>query len=464
MKLSMSLLFAAASMVLAALFLWMLTLFGQMIYFYIGMLLTLAVLLIFGRVNILDPRVWLGVAAFLYGTAASLLNDLGVQRLYFPIDSALVIFVAYLFLAIGLLSASALLPTTREVFLLQSWQQSREHNDAFSRVEAFVIPFFWVVTLMVIINNFAFFFSGATTKRDFWEFRDDVFYMTAFYNLWIICYAMVILRQIKFGRLRVPMLFAGFCLILAVITMINTGERDVIIKLIVASVFLAVFTYRKGAPAAIFALFLTILALPFTKDLGTSLHTGVEFRARDSLTIAILENDFNAAGRNLDMLMYNPAIYREIGTERLFADVARGLVPGQFFQFENTGTWFTRHYTPYVTGRDRAGIGFSLFGAFFIYGGFVATAVGFSLIGAMSALFWHLAKQSRLMFAGYCLLAPLFIWSLRGDLAYVLSGAIKQVFLPLLFLWIFGLLLKALRSGQHSFKYVTRLETGRRTS
>lgn len=388
-----------------------------------AMLFSTAIYWVLGRFNITDPRCWVSASCFLYCNAGVILFLFGM---YEPYDLNRTSGLTYL-MYLSVMTVLSLLCVFNKP-KIRTLETLREASGL-SLVISLSKIFLALCLVGVVYNNLIFWTSGATTKREFWDVDSGT--VAVAYN-WMFVFYALLLCSLPFTKEKGRNLVIYIVGVASIVTWLNTGERDVIIKYFLVTIF--IFIYQGAIRSHLKVVLMTalvVLLLPIMKDMGTSLHRGVEIRTYDSFFLGVLRSDFHAAARNLDILLINQEFYARHGGERLQIDIARGVLPGFLVSLENTSTWFTRQYTPIAIGRESAGLGFSLVGAFYIYGREIGIVLGGAFFGLVCWLLWVRSMNSVFWIAAYITLVPILIWSLRGDLAYILSGLTKQVGGPL---------------------------------
>ncbi len=366
------------------------------------------------------PQVWLAVASFLYSYSASILNFWYGYGLYVPNEVVVLATVFHLPLCITL-AVCAARPADS---VISSGLNSKflKFNLALSGV-------------VVVLNNITFMMSGSASKREFWDAADAGFYLSFGYNYIVISLVLLVVHQWLQVR-KVEWHSIGLVFLLALFTLVNTGERDLLFMTVLALTFAFLYFEMVPRKSVYIAVLLCALFVPFSKSLGVFIHKqDAKLGGYDqSLVASFLMSDFHASGVNTGILLLSKDIYKGNGLERLSSDVARGLLPGLIARVDNTRKWYYDHYTPYVINRHMPGLGFTLMGSCYIYGGYIGVLVGAVIFGLMVELIWRRAQTSELWFVYYSVVTGLLIWSLRGDLSAMISSLVKQSLLPLLML------------------------------
>lgn len=379
-----------------------------------------AVLVCLGdRFDIVKPSFWLLGGAFLYYFSAGLLDFMNVEALSNERDTNWFVLIGF---------SSLTLPLS-VVGVLQACGRRRKRCPGAVRSHARWVLAILVllVSALVIFNNYAFWASGAISKRDFWG-RDTL--ILGFASNWFVVFVAAYLSATKLetGATSWWAIIWGFAL--AIVTAGVMGERDLFFVFSLCCLFyFYLYADLRKAPA-LFGLVLLVLAVPVTQEMKNLFIRADDIRLEESIVVGVMSNEFITTGRNLDYLLINQNLYDEIGDQRLRADVVRGLVPGLIYKPQNTSTWFEAVYTRRVLDRDSKGLAFSILGAGYIYGGVVGVLSVSLVIVTVAILISSSARAGTAGFAFFAVAAPLLLWSLRGDLGTIMSSVVKQAGLP----------------------------------
>lgn len=223
-----------------------------------------------------------------------------------------------------------------------------------------------------------------------------------------------------------------------------TGERDSLLKWVIITSFLFLFKRSLGVRFVYALGVLVFLSLPLTKDLGVLLSSEeVDLRRTEDISVWVLKLEWKTSGENLDHLLERKELYQDLGAERFFGDVYRGIVPGAFVSVTNTRDWYYSEYTPVVTGRDIPGAGFSYAGSWYVYANMFGVAIGGLVFGVASWILYIWSYRNAVWNSVYLVFVPLAIWSLRSDFSGLLSSLFKQSILPAVLVFFLFYVLRA---------------------
>lgn len=372
----------------------------------------------FGGFYIYKPQVWLSIFSFMYSFGANIVNIFDYDYLYNSIYTILLMSLFHVGTCIGLIA----------------FQQEYNSNRSPLRVSNDVINYgIAISTFFVLINNFIFFSSGASSKRQFSDNYDGIGYFGFSYNYFVVFFIFYLILNFQRSRV-IPKFIICLCLTISFFTLLNTGERDVFFKIVMATSFIFLyfgvvsknFIYVIAAAIAIFIPFSKSFGVSLgSSDVGASVHGG-------NFIVGIMMSDFAASGKNLDLLLLREDLYRDISFSRFISDIVRGVLPTFLSPEDSSGAWFQKFYTPLSIDRHTGGLGFTLAGAFYIYADMIGVFVGAILLAAFVCFLWRKAMERHIYLVFYCSAVPLMIWSLRGDLSTLISSLVKQVALPIL--------------------------------
>ncbi|WP_257550924.1 O-antigen polymerase [Sphingopyxis sp. DBS4] len=394
---------------------------SEVLFVLIGMYITIFSVL-YGKGLIFKPVVWLSIASFLYSFGGNIVYLFEGYGLYNPLETALFANIFHFSVCFSL--------------ILFDSDQKNDHGlvDIFDRYTLYKYNFYVSIAL-VLINIFIFYNSGASSKREFSSISSDsdLGYFGFFYSYFVLSF---VVYAISFYRKngKIPIFEIICSLILSFFTLLVTGERDVFFKIALSLAFMSLY-FKSVKPSVVyFSVLAVILFVPFSKSLGVSLGSdSVQLSFSGSnFIVGFMKSDFASAGSNLDILLLSPDIYSNQSLSRLFEDIVRGFLPTSLSSYDSSTAWFYKYYTPYSIRRDVGGLGFSLMGAFYIYGSVVGVIIGGFLYGCLSSFLWKKANRNDIYLSIYFSSVPLLIWSLRGDVSTIISSLTKQTILPII--------------------------------
>lgn len=409
-------------------------LLGEPVFSVIGGLGLVVITVSTLRLYPLDPRVWFATLGGLYTFAYPLLTVLGFESGQFDAKAAAIAGVFFI-------SVLTTMWVSSVAFRDPQSFGHRELPASGRALKLVAMPVLVAVAGYVVADATLIYSAGAESKRDLWDLDVGLPLSGLLSHVFLLLGAALVL--VSKTRTRVVLVVA---LVASVVVYFwgATGERDVVFKWVLMALFAGVLRSWVSVRWVVIIGVLAVILGPITKDLGLFIGGGeIEFVRTKQLHVYILDQEWSAAGRNLEVILRDPALYEGKGMERFVEDFSRGLMPGALYSGVNTSSWYTESYTPFVTGREVPGIGFSMVGALWIYSGFLAVVLGGVVYGAVSWWFYRQVRKGALYASGYLLYVPLALWSLRGDISFWISSLIKQIFLPLLVLFLISLFLSA---------------------
>lgn len=269
--------------------------------------------------------------------------------------------------------------------------------------------------------------SGIATKRDFLNLSNEVVWLRLIMLALVavaLLPALMIQRRDQSrgfgGALELSLYAAALLLVVAV-----TGERDYILRLGVAALFILYFPNRAPTRTRFIVLILSAWPLIW---LSAALKPGVDVASLGYTGLeSILYSDFAASGRIIAFLIEQGAVPGSANTlssafERL---LPFGMAGGSTEVLGGGGQWFHNVFRPDVGQGGVSGWGFSLVADAWISGGYPAVLVIFFIIGIWIALLYRFAYRGPMWFALFVFSSSNFVYALRADLASVLAMNIK---------------------------------------
>lgn len=287
-------------------------------------------------------------------------------------------------------------------------------------------PVFVVLFLLSIISNMYFYLQGYGTKAE--SILSGATKFNFLYN-WLCVFAICLMfgekRKIKKYNIFVS------CLLLSLLTALNTGERNVVLSFVLLSAYF--FYYRANvSKAKIYSLLLlVVLSIPVLQGLKNvfSNSAGTDIVNTAPIYIEIFQGEFLSASRNIDWYLNLSGNTSYTYGVNIIKDLIVGFSPINL-GIENSQTWFNNEFFPHIVESGR-GYGFSLYMSGYHAFGFLGLLLYVVGISGGLSYFYKKANENANIFVIYLLHIPFFIYSLRGDLSVLLSFSIKQTLLPL---------------------------------
>ncbi|MCP4351173.1 MAG: oligosaccharide repeat unit polymerase [Desulfobacterales bacterium] len=234
-------------------------------------------------------------------------------------------------------------------------------------------------------------------------------------------------------------LYILFFILIFVFATLITGERHSLFRMMLV-IFVAYHILQKTIqPKYLILAFVMGIAfgavLNQLKMVFSSEHA-VVFSYEQFLT-DLLFSEFKAPTRNMAVvLLHFPSSFPYFYGEALWGDIMRAFVPGFLFpKFQSSTNWFNLvfHYNTYKQG---LGLGFTLVGSGYINFGPAGVVMLFSVLALMIRKLYAKASNSPIMFLIYVNFIPIVCFSVRADVATLISSLWKHIGLVIFIVWI----------------------------
>lgn len=211
---------------------------------------------------------------------------------------------------------------------------------------------------------------------------------------------------------------------------IVTGERDYLFSFILLTLVILFAHNKISTRQLVFFVPIGMALVPLsdffkyyilTKDLSGEITT-------QGFLYKILDGEFISAGRNLQILIEHDC-ENYWGGKSLLNDFIR--------IFYNTGysnqTWFNQTFFSHSKSTL---YGFTLVGEGYVNGGIFGVIIVFAICGFLLRILYRNASKNKYFMTIYLYMIPLFIYSIRADLANIFSPLIKYALLGSGVIWI----------------------------
>jgi oligosaccharide repeat unit polymerase len=235
-------------------------------------------------------------------------------------------------------------------------------------------------------------------------------------------------------------LFLGTFGITGLITFFS-GERDLLIRFSVISLFVYHIVINKGKfTRKTLALGLGGLVLvPLLKKYKYFGLSGQTSAMSGSLVVDFFTSDFVSASKNMQTLLLDVNAKGTFAGATWLSTFVRLFGLDVFFS-ENVvsaANWYNMTYFP----AGRAGQGFTLVGDGYVNFGYAGIVILFLSLGMLVGFLFRRSRKGVYSFVYYVMSIPVFMYSVRADLANVLLPLIRQNLIIILLLQV------ALRAG-----------------
>lgn len=233
------------------------------------------------------------------------------------------------------------------------------------------------------------------------------------------------------GRFNYVILTTTFFLALA--TFLVSGERNIILTFVLSMFYLYYILLHKDHNNKYL-----YLAAPLLLYLPTLFNTfkyfGVTGEVKEStgnLVVDVFNTEFIAASRNLQIILAGSETEGIFSGYTIFSAFIRAFQIPFMPDFLSIlafrpQDWFNDVLLP---DRSGGGLGFTLVGEGYINFGYAGVVIIFFIVGALVKHLYVKSNQGLYYLSFYILTIPLFIYSIRGGLATLLSPLVGQILL-----------------------------------
>ncbi|WP_263821271.1 O-antigen polysaccharide polymerase Wzy family protein [Salinibacter sp.] len=366
------------------------------------------------------PVVWYTPFIILYSFSAVFIHHRGHYKLDHPDEVSLIGFLA---VSSGLIGIS----------VVDWWIESGSKwvpkvNISLDKI-SLLVSFYGVLVLSLIYMGYVY-ASGVSSKPDL--LRSDIIYLGVLYGVVNTFSLLTIVRSVM-RRGQVPVLPVVITIATFLAVVLVLGQRNPILRYFIG-VTLILYGFGILEKWQVYTVGISILvSIPLMGLAKAYVLSGKLGELNESLPLSILTGEFRSAGRNMDTLLSRAGEweYRHGGT--VITDVLRGVVPAPIHKFQNPTNWFRNELHPELASKGM-GPGFTFAGEGFINFGYIGVVVWFFLVSILIVYLYKHRKSSLLLYITYVSSVPIFIYSLRADIANILSPVLKHVVVPLLML------------------------------
>ncbi|MCS3642192.1 hypothetical protein GGP51_003227 [Salinibacter ruber] len=284
------------------------------------------------------------------------------------------------------------------------------------------------VLFLSIIYMWYVYTTGVSSKPEL--LRSNIIYLGVIYgvvNTFSLLKVLICVRN-KDG---IPFYTVGVTLITFIGALLILGQRDFIFRYMIG---LVVIFYSYGICGKIVMYFLGIIMISMVPIMGTLksyLLSQDVSRISDNIFVSVFSGEFMSAGRNIDTLVLRSCEWNYKYGKTLITDVMRAVVPAPIYKFQNPTNWFRNQMHPELASQGK-GPGFTLAGEGFINFGYIGIPIWFMLVSLTIVYLYKKRRSSMLLYLIYISSIPIFIYSLRADIANIISPILKHVAVPLL--------------------------------
>lgn len=396
------------------------------------------IILVFGAMSIVKfdiahPYVWFSFVFMIYSISYPILYLNGETYDVYTYTSSLM-YAQWLALLSFL---AAVGPSKIDYWKLQKIKTKVISNRIFSVL----------ITLILTGAVFEFATGGYTHKGDIYSESSFVaFIVFRAALIYLLLYAINLTNSaLRNNKLNYKESILTFSVIFLLVFF--SGERDLLIRFFVILLFIYYIIVEKSKiTKEIILLGSTGLALiPILAKYKYFGLTGEKTQSNVNFMLTFLQSDFGSASKNLQILLLDDRAKAFFKGKTFISSIIRSFNLEKLFNMEmiSSGGWYNDRY--FAAGR--AGQGFTLVGDGYVNFGYLGIVVLFISIGFLIKIIYINSNKGVYSFVFYILSIPIFMYSIRADLANIISPLIKQNLLVLVTL---NIALKLLYKSQNS--------------
>lgn len=301
----------------------------------------------------------------------------------------------------------------------------------------------WVITTVIsFISIITIFLSGSTSKREINLNQEHIFQSSISFSLMIMLFSIIIILNVL-NKKEFPLKFILLNIIIITMFFLVNGERDLVLRVLIISIVVYLTLYRNINKFYLLSLGgLSLLLLPIMQNFKNFAVKGqTNNTITGNLITDVFSSEFISASSNLKYLYEAKMPY--LNGETLIWDIKRVLgIEGAFSPTQ----WFNETFFP-KTVAIGGGRGFSFLGEGYLNFGFLGMVLWMIILSLILKFLYILSTKNIIMFCTYVISIPTIIYILRADFSNLFSGILKQVLIPLIFIFICQWIYKHLFSG-----------------
>lgn len=315
-----------------------------------------------------------------------------------------------------------------------------------------IIPskiFLIISSLVLVITIFEILTGGYSHKSEIYESGSIlVFIGFRVVLIFLIIYAINLsIYALKENRIDRQM--TTYVFIIVFLMFFFSGERDLIIRFFIILYFIYYVLIKKSKLSKeVFLLGLFSLCLiPILSKYKYFGLTGEKTSTDMNFFFKFLTSDFASASKNMQILLLDEGAKGRFSGYTFLSAILRvfGLEKLPRVEMISSLQWFNDTYF----GPARAGQGFTIVGDGYVNFGYIGIALLFAFIGIIVKKLYSKSNKGVYYFVFYILSIPIFMYSIRADLANILVPLIKQ---NLLIILLFRFIIEILYNSKEPHK------------
>lgn len=272
--------------------------------------------------------------------------------------------------------------------------------------------------------------------------------------IFLVCFT-INLTQTALIKRKLDIKSIFFVFIIIFLLVFFSGERDFLLRffVIVFFVFYIIIKKSKLSKEIVTLSILGFSSIPILKEFKYFGLTGERDTSDLNIFFDFLNSDFISASKNLQILLADSDAHSKFNGRTVISDFIRAFNLENFIDYDVVSSieWFNSHY--FKIGRS--GQGFTLVGEGYINFGYLGIVLVFLIVGLIIKFLYYKSNKNIYYFSFYIISIPIFMYSIRADLANILSPLVNQILLVFLILKLTNKVLskksmgKLLRSVEH---------------
>lgn len=370
------------------------------------------------RFDLLHPYVWFPSVFALYSLSYPLLYKLDIVT-NFDYTKSLVM-LEWLALSVFLF----VIPSRRKIYKFDF--QIKKTNNLNWLLLHFLLFVVLISVAMIMTGNYA-------NKRDIYA-NASLFVQVSF-SLAIVLTVLYVFQftnsYLETQKINYKLLAKVF-FVLFIFTIIS-GERDLLFRFIVLTILMLYAFNKIRTLHLVLMIPVLLLLLPLSHAYKYFFLSGqrsaTDISSLNSVIHRVLDGEFISASRNLQILLnHAPETKGLFDGFTIFNDFVRIIFPTDFTNV----SWFNDTFFPHVSTTS---YGFTLVGQGYINWGYVGIITVF-FIAAFFLRFLYLRSSNNIFaFIMYIYSIPLYMYSIRADLANIFSPFIKHLLFSLIVIY-----------------------------
>jgi oligosaccharide repeat unit polymerase len=253
--------------------------------------------------------------------------------------------------------------------------------------------------------------------------------------IFIILYALELTKYgLKHKKIDIKLTIFVFTFVFLLVFF--SGERDLLIRffVILSFVYYIIVKNSKISKEVVFLFIISLLSIPILARYKYFGLTGESTESNMNFFLSFLNSDFQSASKNLQILLLDESSNGVFEGLTFLSAFLRALELDKILNIDviSSNEWFNDRY--FEVGR--AGQGFSLVGDGYINFGYMGIIILFIFIALIVRLIYLNSNKGVYYFVFYIISIPVFMYSIRADLANVLSQLIQQNIFSLVLIYL----------------------------